>query len=204
MNAHSNVWRACLLVSALCAAAPSPGAGQSLTATQQKVYERHRISLEVNGVTLGSGNQYMATATTRLVWRAHEGFEPIMDSTFFARMGMPEQAVEAGRYYRTFRRDFKWGAILSGVGIVGMLATAGTAVNGNWTPFWISTAVSCGGIGFLVAALGHTGNRYPLSTVEDLPDPYNAQLRSRIVKGQMVSLAVPGEQVLVGLRVPIP
>lgn len=200
MNAHSR-WQALCFVSALLAAAPGSGAAQNLTPSQQKIYERHRISLEVNGVTLGSGNQYMSTATTRLVWRAHEGFEPIMDSTFFMRMGMPAQAIASGQFYRTGRRDFKWGAILSGVGIVGMLASAGTAVGGNWTPFWISTAVSGAGIGFLVAAIGHTGNRYPVSTVEDLVDPYNAQLRGRIVKGQVASIG--GEQVLLGLRVPI-
>ncbi len=203
MNAHSNVWRASLCLSALFAAAPSPGPAQSFTPTQQQLYERRRITIEVNGVTIGSGNRFMSTATTRTVWGAHEGFTPIMDSTFFMRMGMPEQAIESARFYRTGRRDFKWGAILSGVGIVGMLASTGTAVNGNWAPFWVSTGVSCVGIGFLVAALGHSGNRYPVSTVEDLVDPYNAQLRSRILKGQVTSMAGAGEQVLLGLRVPI-
>ncbi len=197
-------WRAVCLGSGLVVAAGSAAGAQGLTPAQDHVYQLHRISIEVGGVMIGSVSNTMVTASAHTVWAAHEGFAPISDSTFFMRMGMPQQANESAHWVRTRGTDLRWGLILSGAGIVGMLATSGTAVNGNWTPFWVSTGVSCTGIGFLFAALAHAGNRYPVSTVEELVDPYNTQLRTRISKGQVTGMLGGGDQMLAGLRVTIP
>jgi hypothetical protein len=168
------------------------------------VYRVHRITIEIGDVTIGSvSSSGLVTASTTARWGAHEGFNPISDSTFFMRMGLAHEANESGQWVRTRKKDAKWGMILSGGGIVGMLASAGPATRGSWTPFWVSTGVSCVGIGFLYAAVAHAGNRYPASTVTDLVDPYNARLLNRVQRGEMTSMRGSPESFLIGLRVPV-
>lgn len=217
MSARSNVvtaglTAACLAaVIATMAVAQAPAADTTLTAAQREMYARHHLSVQVTERASGAIGLHQTTVWTTLEWTAYEGYRPLTEAEFFARLGMTDEARQAAARHRDYERYSRLGlGLLLPGAVLAVAAMHPASLDAADNKALIAGGVGAGvaGVILMVKASHCSGNWAPYATVESLVDGYNARLRTRILGGenlgaQPVVRPAP-RRVLVGLALPLP
>jgi hypothetical protein len=171
-----------------------------LTEDQQKAFNQRKLSLEVQGISMGSFGSSIYSATTWRRWTAYKGFTPMTEQEFFLLTGYENEAARARSYKNGCDGMTAAGIILAIAGgvaaVIGASRTTtthydyGYGIEGDIEEsdpdegLFIGGLVVCAiGSGLLWAGIaGSQMNWAPYATVEGIANDYNKQLLIRIRK----------------------
>ena len=157
-----------------------------LTQAQQSIFNMHRLNVELTREAYGTysgGYAGSVSAQSWTRWFAYEGFNRISEGEYFRRLGLAQQAQQAEAYRRksTKLAWLGWGLVA-----LGLAGSAPFIASDDATPMLVGLGVVCVGLPIgVMGSLNLRQNRFPYSAVSGLSEPYNAELRQRVLRGEV-------------------
>jgi hypothetical protein len=173
-----------------------------LSEEQQKAYTREKLSVEIQGMTLGSYSASLYSGTFAAAswrrWTAYQGFEPLSEVQFFALTGYPREAAQAQSYKSNNDAMTAVGCVLGIVGGVVAIVGAtkkttthydyGYGIQGDIEESDPSEGMVLGGlvvstVGWALMYSGIVGsskNWAPAAVVQEIADTFNKKVLQEI------------------------
>jgi hypothetical protein len=166
----------------------------SLTDEQKKEYNQSKLSVEVEGVVIGSYGSGLWSGSSWRRWTAYKGFDRLSEERFFRVTGYDAEAEKARSYNASNSGMTAIGAILTVGGTIAALVGAsktktthydyGYGINGDLEESDPDAGLVYGGLiaagigsGLMYAGiLGLSRNWAPYAVVEGITNEYNQKI----------------------------
>ena len=156
-----------------CLSIGKTDAQTDLTRAQLSEYNKQRLSLDLQGVGMGSYGSGRVSYSSWTKWKAYQGFNSISESKLYSITGYEDLAYRASKRETRGKTLLITGLCLMGGGVAVMLASEETML--------IGAGVSLLGMVAGYWSIGiNTSNMKPYGVAMGIADEYNQQLMMTI------------------------
>ena len=150
------------------------------TLEQLKSFNRQKLSLELEGVSMGSYSYNIIAYSTWTKWSAYKGFDRISESEFYKIAGYEDLAYKAKKRENS-GKFLTWSGL--GMGVGGCIIMLATMDYESDTPIIVGALTSIVGFSLMYGGIGvNASNLTPYSTAHSIADEYNLGLTITIKK----------------------